>query len=122
MSTYTRGTKTVRVKTARLVPGDRVLTQDAVVLRRNADGSFILETGEDGLRRYATAPHPDPLVVRDAQTKTDATIRTVERLEAFATRGIRRRAGREYTVHFTDGTRAEHLAPILTWHAVAKEA
>lgn len=95
---YIRGTKTVRIKTARLVPGDRVLTVDV------DHGGHPLLTNR----------------VRDSQQKTGAVVRAVASLEAHRTpaRGFHGRAGRVYTVYFTDGTRAGGNAPILTWHAL----
>jgi len=93
---YVRGTKTKRVKTARLQPGDVVLTAD---------------TGT-------------PLVVEPTQTKTAAVLRTVKELQAFRTpaTGFYGRAGRTYTIHFTDTTFSPNNAPIYTVHVVDKEA
>jgi len=92
---FPRGTKTTRVKTARLEKGHLILT--------------VPEYSAEGERR--TAP---------TQTKTGAVVREVERLEPyFAGRsGFSQRAQRQYRVFFTDGTQALGLAPIYTWHAV----
>lgn len=111
--TYTRGTKTIRIKTARLIPGDRVLTQPATVWDTGDDGKYRVIEGS-----IAVLPHPDPHIVQAAQTKTDAIVRAVERLEAVLQTGGRRRAQRFYTVYFTDGTRALNNSPIYTWNAL----
>lgn len=93
---YSRGSKTERVKTARLVKGQQVLTAPS-------------------------GTTTDPTRVAATQTKTGSTIRTVDRLEAILIpcNGFTRSANREYTVHFTDGTRSQGNYPIYTWHALA---
>lgn len=99
--TYRRGLKTERVKTARLVPGQQVLTWST----------------------SASTP-ADPRKVEAAQQKTYSVIRTVDKLEATRTApsGLYGRAGRVYTVWFTDGTFSANNAPIYTWHAVSGTA
>ncbi len=97
---YVRGTKTERIKTARLVPGDRVLTENAQSSER--------------LPHAAT-----PRLVQAAQTKTSGVIRVVDRIDSVLAYGGRRRAQRSYAVYFTDGTAtAFNNAPIYTWHAL----
>lgn len=93
--TYVRGSKTSRVKTARVTVGDRLLTKPE---------------GPDSQGR-----------VFPTEQKTGAVVRVVEskEYELHQGHGFYGRAGRTYTVIFTDGTRATGLAPILTWHALA---
>jgi hypothetical protein len=91
---YQRGTKIERRTTARLQPGDEVLTE------WNTGGTFL---------------HP-------AYTKTTSYVRTVARVEAFTPpagehwRG--RRQGGRRTVVFTDGESARNLAAHETWPLV----
>lgn len=88
---YSRGSKTARIKTARIPIGARLLTH------LNADGG-----------------------VRVAPKKTGAIVRVVEEIipERTAATGFYRRAGRVYTVKFTDGTESRNNAPIQTWDAL----
>jgi hypothetical protein len=99
---YTRGTTTERVKTARLVPGQRVLT--------------VAEPRPVPASAHTLAHMSAPA----AQVKTGAAIRTVDHLAAFlrSGNGFYGRAQREYTVYFTDGTCSKGNAPIYTWHVV----
>lgn len=124
--TYTRGTKTVRVKTARITPGDQLLTERATHWKRDADGSHVYTEPDSktGLRSMVLEEDSDPLAVQGAQTKTGAVIRTVDHITPTwdSRRTYGRRNQRQYTVYFTDGTYAAGNAPIYTWHAVSKEA
>ena len=89
-----RGSKTTRVKTARLEAGHLLLTTPA-------------------------GDPPQDRTVQPQQSKTGATVREVASLEPYyGGRTHGRSNQRQYRVHFTDGTRAESLAPIYTWHAV----
>lgn len=123
--TYTRGTKTVRVKTARITPGRQLLTERATHWKRDADGSHVYTEPDSktGLRSMVLEEDSDPLAVQGAQTKTGAVIRTVDRIEAVfhSKNSWHRSVQRTYTVHFTDGTHAAGNAPGWTWHAVATE-
>jgi len=92
-SIYTKGTTTERAKTAKIAIGDLLLTQD--------------RAGHDG-------------ECTDAQTKTGSIVREVAGVvSALAGRsGMSQRAQRRYQITFTDGTVAQNLAPIQTWHRV----
>lgn len=91
---YWRGSKTARVKTARVAKGARLLTVSAAI------GSSY------------------PTWVRPAYQKVGSTVRVVERVSwRYVTTG-RPRAQRRYEVWFTDGTHAENLTPIETWDAL----
>lgn len=99
MTKLPRGTVTTRVKTARLQPGDLVLTTPAAS-----------RPGTPGVPSNTVQPQ---------QTKTGALVREVASLEAVPGLSIgRNRAQRTYTVHFSDGTRSERNAPSYTWHGV----
>jgi hypothetical protein len=101
-TTYTRGTKTAKITTAKLSAGTVVLTEDRK------------DMGEHGTEQD----------VRMAARKTGATLRTVESLEAVMhpAGGYYRRAQRTYTVRFTDGTQARGNAPSTTWDQVTEIA
>ena len=94
---FVRGTKTERVKTARLSVGRRVLTAP------------YTSTDPDGAQ-----------LAGPVQTKTGAVIRQVKELKFQMHRGtgFYGRSGRTYTVVFTDGTESRGHAPIYTWHAL----
>lgn len=100
---YLRATPTRRLKTARIEPGDQLLTQPARTVFR------------DGVARQHTGA---------VQTKTGALVRTVDRIETtFHTgSGFSGRQQRAYTIHFTDGTLSFGHAPIFTWHAIDEAA
>lgn len=91
---YQRGTKTDRITTARLAPGDQVLTEQTTTGR-----------------------------LFPATRKTTSTVRTVDRIEAFVPAqqdtahgwNKPRRQGGRRTVVFTDGTAAYNLAAHETW-------
>lgn len=98
---FPRGSKTTRVKTARVTVGDRLLT-----------------------RNYSPAGNAgSPGQVFPTESKTDAIVRVVESKEfqLHQGHGFHGRAGRTYTIFFTDGTKVEGLAPIFTWHALVTD-
>lgn len=86
---YWRGSKTARVKTARVAKGARLLTTEKTTR-----------------------------MVVPAYRKTEAVVRVVERVSWRYVATGRPRAQRRYEVWFTDGTFAEDLAPIETWDAL----
>lgn len=85
---YARGSKTARVKTARVARGARLLTAGV--------------TGR----------------VVPAYRKTEAVVRVVERVSWGYVANGGRRAQRSYEIWFTDGTLAVDLAPIQAWDAL----
>lgn len=89
-NTYQRGTKTRKINTARLKPGDVLLTA-----------------------HYGITPDD---VVEVARAKTGAILRTVEEVEDTEPQPYERQVRR--IVRFTDGTRSVRIAPIQTWHAL----
>ena len=87
---YVRGTKTEKRTTARLVPGDRILTTQST--------------------------HDPEVIVDVALRKSDAVVRVVDHLEDTAPGRFERMM--RITVHFTDGTRSTSVVGHQTWHAL----
>ena len=110
-ATYTRGTKTTKVTTAKIAnaPGTWVLTVDAT---------------DEHKARLAARDYATDAAVTNTETKTGTTLRQVERAEAVmhAANGYYRRAQRTYTIHFTDGSYAYGNAPANTWMTVEAPA
>ena len=89
---YVRGTATVRITTARLRPGNALLTE--------ADE----RTGQ----------------LYPARTRTGSTVRTVASVGPWTgVSGNLNFRGRRLTVLFTDGTHAPNLAAHQTWAVLA---